>query len=425
MSRSKLTRIGILGGGPAGLSMAKLLSEHKGVEPVVIELADRIGGKSDTITEAGLVGELGTCYATLGHKQTNRWMKQLKIDKYQIGEQRFDGGDFIDYVKRGSGWPLLLQVARYQFLRLRLLKILNNGRATPAQNREAAMPIKDWLDQRGLNKVERFMHRAISSMGYGYVDTTPTVQALRWCDWDLMITGVFNQLYGPKIGWYEFWCRLSEAFDVQVNVRTESITRDAQGVTLHTNDGARRFDYLVTTIAPDEFTALVEPSDEETLVADAMEWMGYSSALVNVRNWFTGWQTEGYSDSILSADRASKMVAVRYEGNFPDLGGDIYFIGHGFDGFSQDEVGEILTAQLAEKGAELVSIIRHRNWKYFPRYRREALENGLLATMHDMQGVNRTFYTGAAYSHEAVSTITRFNQRLLHTKILPFIRRRA
>lgn len=48
-----------------------------------------------------------------------------------------------------------------------------------------------------------------------------------------------------------------------------------------------------------------------------------------------------------------------------------------------------------------------------PTYDPEDIRNGLLQMMTDMQGERRTFHSGSSFSHEAVSTISAFNARLL------------
>ena len=54
-----MSRIGIIGAGPGGLSLARLLTERKQADVVVLERAGRVGGKSLTIVRDGLGHEMG------------------------------------------------------------------------------------------------------------------------------------------------------------------------------------------------------------------------------------------------------------------------------------------------------------------------------------------------------------------------------
>lgn len=53
-------RVGIVGAGPGGLSLARLLTEKGFADVTVIERADRVGGKSLTVQHQGIGHELGS-----------------------------------------------------------------------------------------------------------------------------------------------------------------------------------------------------------------------------------------------------------------------------------------------------------------------------------------------------------------------------
>ncbi len=422
MPKSPL-RIAILGAGPAGLSMAKMLIEAGGFAPTVIEKSNRIGGKSETVSLSDTVSELGTCYASSAHKHTNRWTRELGLQQvYLTGEQRYDNRDFVSYIKDGAGPPLLYQLAKYEILRRRFIDKISSQTPSPDLLKMAAEPIDVWLNARNLQKIERFMHRGVGTMGYGFTDTTPALHALRWIDSKLIISGARKTLRAPDIGWQPFWEKLAEPITVKRSTKTKSISRTHAGITLHTDDGDFDFDYLVTTIAPDEFNALVEPTELEIEIANSIEWAGYTSCLAVVENWFTDWQTEGYSTAVTGPDRDGKIVAARFEGSYPDLGGNVYFIGNALYGYSRAEYSEILSADLMDKGASLKAILHYRPWKYFPRYNPSAIRNNLLTKMRLCQGQSRTFHSGAAFSHEAVSNITVHNAQLVEKLIKPLAR---
>ncbi|MEM7007319.1 MAG: FAD-dependent oxidoreductase [Pseudomonadota bacterium] len=406
-------RIAILGAGPAGLTAASLLREQPSVDPVVIEKSDRIGGKSWTFKHGPLVAELGTCYSTRAHRYTDKLMKQLGFEQTRLGRQVFDGDDFVAYLKSGDGSPLAIQALKFLMHRAEFMR--RAERIDPDQRTldEAAQPIGAWLKAHDLPKMELFMHRALTVMGYGYVESTPTIQALRWCDLDLVLTGVRNHLYWPNEGWSAFWQALSRGFEVRTDTQVQHIHRYDDHVEVVTSTGTERFDALVSAVAPDTFVSLVDPTPHETFVADSIAWQGYVSSLVSVDDWFEDWETEGYSESATADDKLGRLVAVRCIGSDPDLGGRIYFTGQMPGPYSDSELQELLRHEITRRGGKVKAIIQSQRWKYFPMYASDAITNGLTATMKKMQGDARTWHTGAAFSHEAVSNISRHNEALV------------
>ena len=413
MSTDCPNRIAIIGGGPAGLSAAKLLAECGLTNVTVFEADNRIGGKSHTVFEDMSPIELGTCYATLAHKVTNRWMASLGLKMVGIGEQRFDGEDFMDYVKSGSGAPLPVQVLNFWREYAKFQKAMSVQSPSQETLQQAAQPIQEWLQARNLPKMERFMHRGLTALGYGYIDETPTVQALRWCNMSLILTGAMNRLRMPVEGWMHFWQALTKNLDIRTNSSVLSVERTSGGVTVRTASGEERFDTLICAIPPDEFATISKPSSDEQTVANALEWQKYSVAVFAADDWFTKWRTEGYSAASLPAAKRGQIIAARTESYESELGGQLYLTGQIPGPYNDSELAELLRNEVADKGGNVTNLIMQKTWKYFPKYKPEAIRSGLIRTMRQMQGHNRTWYTGAAFSHEAVSNIVNFNVGLV------------
>lgn len=409
---SNMNTIAIIGAGPAGLSLARLLTDSGRARVTVYEAENRIGGKSWTVPAGDDLAEMGTCYLTISHKQTAAWMKALGIQMTRLGEQRFDGEDFIKYFKGGDGPILYFQLMKLWREGNKLLRAIE-APSPPAQVLEdAAMPIKQWLDARNLGKVERFMHRGLTIMGYGFVDETPAVQALRWCNLSLIWTGYRNKLYGPVTGWSDFWQRLVRDIDVRIGAPVERVDRRDDHVTLHAAGNADLYDAVVNTIPPDDFVDLTDPTEAEAYVADSIEWQSYTTTLFAADNWFTDWQTEGYSASALRKNGYGRITAARTEAYADELGGQLYIGGQYKGPYTDEELKELLREDVGRRGGEVTNIIHQKTWRYFPRYKHDAILGGLVGKMLAMQGEQRTWYSGAAYSHEAVSNIVRQNKKV-------------
>ncbi|MGB3627090.1 MAG: FAD-dependent oxidoreductase [Henriciella sp.] len=412
--------IGIIGGGPAGLSIAKMLKDSGAYEPVVFEALGDVGGKSFSYRHGGNIIEMGTCYATFSHKITNQWMKELRMPMGYLGEQRFDGADFMDFVKSGYGPSLPLQVIGYWKAKRRLEKALARLNPAQADLDEAALPIQDWLKQRNLGKIENFMLRSTTNIAYGFIDETPTVQALRWNDMKLIVTGLLKQLRMPLEGWTEFWRRIAGEMDVRLNQRISAVERADDSVTLVTAEGERlSFDEVVCAIPLDEFAKMTDPTEDESYVASSVDWNGYTTTLVAVKDWFTDVHVEAFLDSVVPGADRGQLLSARYEGAEDELGGALYLTGQLTGAYSEAELQELLRADIEKKGGRVKNVILQKLWKYNSQYKSDAIRDGLMKRLETMQGKQRTWYTGAIFSHEAVSHIVNFNDELVAKMLKP------
>lgn len=401
--------IAIVGGGPSGLSLARLLLDRGLTSTTVFEAQPRVGGKSWTLFDRGATAEMGTCYTTLSHGIVKKWMREKGMHLRRNGKVLFDGKDFMKYVNQGAGPPFAVQAMRYfrdgADLRRRLAKTPHSKETTE----EAAMSILDWLRERNLPKVELFLHRIITIMGYGFLDETPAVQAHRWCDITLFLSGALNQLHMPVEGWSTLWARLAEDLNVRTGCPVETIERTPNGVWITSPQGRERFDEVICAMPLDEFARLTDTVPDEDFVNDSVEWQGYTTSLIASDNWFKHWHVEGYSDTVKPGASLGKLVGARLETHEPELGGDLYVTGQLSRGLSPDELKEIALADLDAAGVSVTNFVLQKCWKYFAQYKLEAVRNGLLDVMRDMQGRNRTWYTGSTFSFEAVSHIVNFN----------------
>lgn len=410
--------VGIIGGGPAGLSLARLLQETGRFRPTVFEANAYLGGKSFSFVRGDAVVEMGTCYTTRAHWRVLGWMKQAGIGLRPLGEQVFDGEDFLDYVKRGEGAPLSIQVLRFLMARHRLMSALSRKRIPPWAEAEAAQPVADWLRARKLHKIERFMYRSMTNLGYGFVDQTPAVQAMRWNDIDLILTGLLNQLKMPAEGWSEFWERAASEVDIRLASPVTRVDRSGDLPAITTADGSTHaFDAIACTIPMDDFASMSDTTENERYVAGAVRWNGYTTTLVAVEDWFDDVTVQAYSAALVPGAPYGRMMSARIDGEEAELGGKLYLTGQLTGEYTDPELQEILLAEIAAYGGRPVNVILQKTWKYFAQYDNEAVRTGLLRRFRDMQGERATWYTGSTFSHEAVSNVVNFNASLVRRMV--------
>lgn len=391
--------------------MARMLRD-RGLERVtVLEAKAKVGGKCLTNEIGGHVVEFGTCYAIWSHKYILKQMKSLGIRRNYLKAQRIDDRELLEYIRDGSGPPFLLQVIKYARLRARLMRRLRQQDETV--NPILAKATSAWLQEHQLGKIERMMHRVVTSIGYGYLDHLPLIHAFRWVDVDMLITGLLKFTVMPDRGWQNFWNRFSEPLDVHLDQPVTAIRRSESGIEVETETGAlHRADFLVNTIPIDRFNRLTRPTASEADVAKAVKWSGYTTTLVSVEDWPHSAPVNSWSDTCANNARDGELLFSRYE--CPDEDGrHLFTVGQSSAAYNEDELMELALFSASERGAVDPRIVQQIVWEYMPSYSADAIRDGLLQQMQTMQGEKRTFHTGSTFSHEAVSTISAFNAQLI------------
>jgi len=401
----------IIGGGPAGLTMAKMLRD-RGIEQVtILEASHKVGGKCLSSSIDGHIVEFGTCYAIWSHRYILKQMKVLGIGRKYLKAQRIDDRELLDYIRDGTGAPFIVQVLKYAWLRYRLMARARKGDARI--NQHLAQSTKTWLQTHKLGKIERLMHRVVTSIGYGYLDRLPLVHAMRWVDIDMLITGLLKFTVMPEHGWQHFWDRFSEELDVRLDQSVAYVSRDESSVILKTQDGTvYQADYLINTIPMDRFCAIAEATKAEQKVADSIHWEGYTTSLLSVESWPHTAPVNAWSDTCSSDAKDGQLLFSRYECENED-GRKLFAVGQSSAAYTQEELSELAEFSAQERGAVDPKLVQQAIWQYMPTYSGDSIRTGLLQTMLNMQGAERTFHSGSSFSHEAVSTISTFNAQLL------------
>lgn len=401
----------IIGGGPAGLTMARMLKDRGVSQVTILEASAKVGGKCLSSDLGGHIVEFGTCYAIWSHHYILKHMKRLGIERNYLKAQRIDDRELLDYIRGGSGPPFMLQAIKYAWLRHRLMARLRKG--DPTVNETLALSAGDWLASKNLGKVERMMHRVVTSIGYGYLDRVPLIHAMRWVDIDMLITGLLKFTVMPQGGWQHFWDRFADALDVRLNRKVTKVVRLRDGVEVQTEDGeAYQGDYLINTIPMEDFAKTTEATAAEAEVAASIHWAGYTTTLLSVEAWAHTAPVNAWSDTCANDAKDGELLFSRYECEDED-GRTLFSVGQSSANYTPNELTELALFSAGQRGAKDPRIVQQVIWQYMPTYSAETIRDGLLQTMIKMQGEKRTFHTGSSFSHEAVSTISAFNARLL------------
>ncbi|MFN7145462.1 MAG: FAD-dependent oxidoreductase [Myxococcota bacterium] len=448
-------RIGIVGAGPGGLSLARLLTDRGYADVTVLERKEGVGGKSLTWHHEGVPHEMGTCYVAVGYTTTRRWMEQAGMSEHKLKRHaiRRDTGELVDFKEfvLGTAGPVgaAAQITRYvrDWLHFHEWDLLGGPDTFPGTMggtlvEELAQPFGQWLQARDLDVVWRFAMRTMTIMGYGALDTVPALYGLRWNVPSLLWSAVTLKVSEPVPGWQYLWRHLASQFDVR---RAHTITnverRQGGGFRVHAQrrdearvvDTALNFDHLVLTGPLDEMAKVYDFSPQERLAfgvdRDTLEWHEYVTTLVDAKGWFQEGDTRSFEANAKDSEAVARhgLLVARRTGDKTKVAQaraqrrpDVY-VCYQYGGTVTDEALEdTLRTDLAAEGARDVDVLKLCRWKYAPQLTKKAIAAGGVHRLERTQGDGGLWVTGATASHEAVDNIVDYNERLADRMELAF-----
>ena len=420
-------RIGIVGAGAGGLSLARLLTDRGFTDVTVLEREERVGGKAWTVHHQGIGHELGACYSTYGYTIVRRWMEEYGIGAHRLPVHKVHlpgdkQEDFKEFVLGRHKLKSYLQMLRYLGHWARNFRRQTLGTQRKAFDAEVAVPFGRWLDERGLDAVKRFAWRSITAMGYGHLDEVPALYGLRWNTPSLLLSAAVLRVDEPVPGWMHLWEAMAWTLDVRFGTRILGVERKGGEHHLLTSAGPMVFDHLVISTALDEAEAWFPFDEEERVAFSGLHWGEYATTLVEVEGWFTEEDTWTWAKNLFGANGEARghLMVVRRTGDKTPVAAararsrpNVYVCyQYGDPTLDDAALQERLRGDIEADGGELRQIIAFRRWKYSPKLDGDAIRAGAVWQCEALQGRHNTWFTGASLSHEAVDNIVDFNVQL-------------
>jgi predicted NAD/FAD-dependent oxidoreductase len=462
---AKSDRICVIGGGPAGIHMAYLLGAMGYDRVVVLEAADRLGGKSSTYVDSeGVIHEQGTCYVSNDYLEIKQWLQRYDMDEYvpalQDGNQgqqvwkniKDEPTTFREYALETSrdagaggilgvfdlavGLSVIRGLKKYMRLHEELLGTYE-GQLPPRPSDEVlttlSQPFQTWLEANDLEHLVPVFFLTHTTQGYGPLEDIPAFYALMW-NTPQMIQGYIDTLKGSKTsgfdilltGWQRLWERMAEEghFEVRLGARVTSVVRSDASVEL-TLDGSETpevFDYLVIACPFPSFLPVLDASDEERDIMGALSCYYFTTTVFrSVQGHRTQFLFDRWFDN-LSADRPFAVVAQRLTQQAYDPA-----LGENDPTARETRVGYQFSTRpipVADQdqafhdhydafGARDVQVLSRLRTEYFWKFDGDALREGYPWRLLDLQGTNRTLYIGASACFESVNDVVAYNRALL------------
>lgn len=418
------TPIAIVGAGCGGLSLARILTDRGFANITLVERSKWVGGKTWTYQHQGLGHELGCCYQTWGYTHLRDWMEEAGISSHRLPDHVIhlpDGTveDFKEFVLGRNKLAAYAQIAEYNQRWLEFFTRQQLRRKQEEWNADVGRPYAAWLDEHGLDVVKRFAWRTMTAMGYGHLDEVPALYGLRWNTPSLLLSAAALRVDEPVPGWGALWKYLASTLDVRESTTIQRAERREDCHVLHTDKGELQARHLVISSPLDEAAQWIDWTAAEQAVFSRIGWSEYVTTLVHASGWFKREDTHTYARNLFGAnsDRRGHLMVVRRTGDKTPVAQarsaerpDLYVCyQYGGPGLTQEELEARLRADIHDQGGTVEEIIARARWKYAPQLDLQAIRQGYAWRLEDLQGNQRTWFTGASMCHEAVDNIVDYN----------------
>jgi len=469
----KNASIAIVGAGPAGVSIARLLSDRGFRNIKLIESSDRVGGKSKRFEVDGEPHEMGTAFVAGKYECIEAWGRMVGLTEVPVSSagwavssekallQNMTPPNYgtanvwmADYAFRNHGispqdfpseiakavqayfgqWSATMGQVEYMFPSEQQVDF-------SALNQTFAQ----WLAERNLEVLTPVFVLSMASAGYGTPAQMPALYGLMWSHPNFLFQS--TNAYGMFLeGFQALWERLiASTAGVDLSLKTEirSISRLNKGVQITYSSGRREFfDWLVMAAPmPQALTLLSDATNEEEALFGSYS---YHELVVNMVNLSTtgtlpsdvqvfGWpdiieeQSDFYRMSLVKGKVVRKMydadgdetpTGLRHDANIKNFTNPVVSVFQIASPLSSDaELTAVLHDSLETFGIESQLIYRDR-WDYMPFFKlEEVVKERKPWRIWDLQGKHRTWWVGSYVSFESVADILDYNLKLVNSRL--------
>ena len=309
-------KVAVVGGGPAGVSMSKLLSD-RGYNVTLYERTGRIGGKSKSTFIGSEAHDLGTCYLAGKYECIELWiaeagMHEVKVDSRRISSTR---ARLFDMAPPRLGtedeWAVDFAHRRYavrpedfnRTLRADVATYIAGWTASFGQT-EYMFPSEEtvnkaalnqsfigWLEAHGITALIPHMIFAMAGQGYGSARDIPAFYGLMWLHPNFFGG---NATHSMLLGGFELlWQRLLAATSTTVRLRAQITAIARQNTSVHitwrraadATLSTETFDWLVlASPMPESLSMLSDATEEELALFSSFRVRELSATIGELHN---------------------------------------------------------------------------------------------------------------------------------------------
>ncbi|KAL2238642.1 UNVERIFIED_CONTAM: Long-chain-fatty-acid--AMP ligase FadD26 [Sesamum indicum] len=413
------TRIGILGGGPSGLSAAYALCKLGYNNITVLEKYHTVSGMCESVDIEGKFYDLGgqvlaaSSSPTIFHLAKEMGSELEEMDSHKLALIDSQTGEYQDIQVADDYVSVISLTLELQE------KAKKSGRiGVHAVSDFASDLTPKFLEGHGLEAVPKSVAYGYTASGYGFPQDMPYAYIHEFTR-----TSMAGKIRRFKGGYMSFWQKISESLPLEVLCNTEvvAIRRHPSGVSVDVkqNDGDSRsleFDKMIISGAfPFKYGKTYRSPSVN--LADAENDMLDLSELE--KELFSKVQTIDYYTIVLKIKGLEHLpVGFYYFAEFMDdpqtMGNpvamqrfysdtDIFlFWSYGNSAeMKGPEVTQLAIDAVKRMGGEVERIVLQRRFKYFPHVESQDIKNGFYDKVEmELQGQQNTYYIGGLMAFE-------------------------
>ena len=442
----------IVGAGPGGLAMARLLAE-RGYDVTVLEQLDRAGGMCHSVEFEGRWFDIGANYVTKDYREVRALAKEFGLtfvsDKAFQNQKSLDVhkpvGDRVHSVQKTiqsghSMFAFLASSVRYFWAQFKYRKVVAApGYVGVAAKTELMVAFGPWLRDHRMAPLQKLFMIPITAMGFGTLEEIPAPHALRYINArrfaSMLMTGMKIPQHWPKRftnGFGSAWRTVAGQLNVEYETVPTRVVRSVDNVSVTTavrgdEQAPRVFDHLVIACPPNVALGFLDgtETEKELFGGDTIKFNRYS--VTTARDTKFPWWV------------VNTLTANPHDdgGTFPPKNGSPYIFGKQWHeselnlyyapleptlGNPQREakIREVSDLSLpAGSTSTLHEFIDFADWpQYFPRVDIADMAGfrgsvGWYDQVEALQGQNRTYYCHAVLSFELVELVMRYARHLI------------
>lgn len=389
-------RIGIVGAGISGVTLAHELVKKGYRQVTLLEKSDRAGGKCHSIEYKGKTYEMGALIGLPSYRHTLKLMEEYGLsERGPLLERAFFNpqGAKISQIPMEQMSEFAREFKRLPelFGRYEAIKQPGFGDIPP----ELCRPFAVWCEQNQLPVLKQVFMHYFSAFGFGSIEEVPAVYVMKLLNYENLIS--FIEIT-HMISWPQGVSKLVKVMadaapDLRLTCRVRSIHRDASGeMRVETDHETLHFERLIYT-APlrglrNKLQGM-EPQDRgllELITHEPFRVYAYRAERLP--------KMSGYIPGNMGDARAGQMMAWYYR--WGDLAENdlvtVYVKENGR--LSDPEIRANIESTLAGLGGKEIRLHMMKRWDHFPHVGTAALENGFYRRLEELQGKYGVYFAG-------------------------------
>jgi hypothetical protein len=410
-------RIGIVGGGPAGLTAAHYLKKAGYANVIVMEKNFEVGGKTQTVEYNGHNYEMGAIMSGPSYEQVIKLSKEFgeKTVPFAKGSAPMVEADnqsaAMKQMTISKKIMLLAATVEYHFL----YRKFNSAFSQPGMAKsptELNEPFSTWAQKNSKfpDALTELLSYSFVSFGYGHMSEVPAAYVFRYFSPKLLRSFVFGQIHMLQNGYQSLWKKIAASVTVKLNFDVEKAHRDQYQWNVVSKSGEiLQFDALVWTAPLEILGQKIEIAPHLKDIFSKIRYQNYYSTLVEVDGLSKG----GGSVPDNFEKQTSTGHIVSWLHRWPQKTDIANFYSLSNENLSPEQVETEIKKFANQHNFKIRNIIKNISWHYFPHFDTEALDLQAYEIIESQQGNKGLYMAGELMNFSTVEHTSEYAKELV------------